>query len=82
MSYVGKTDWGDLAKYIESVHTITDGHLMIEINAVNDKLFVNFQQVNRKTEYLNAFLDVLKEENISVKLGEMKEKHLPLIELK
>ncbi|MBR5089278.1 MAG: hypothetical protein IK093_07615 [Ruminiclostridium sp.] len=55
---------------------------MIEINSVNDKLFVNFQQVNRKTEYLNAFLDVLKEENISVKLGEMKEKHLPLIELK
>ncbi len=82
ISYVGKTDWGDLAKYIESVHTITDGHLMIEINAINDKLFVNFQQVNRKTEYLNAFLNVLKEENISVKLGEMKEKHMPLIELR
>lgn len=42
----------------------------------------HFQQVNRKKEYLNAFLEVLKEENISVKLGEMREKHMPLIDLR
>ncbi len=82
ISYVGKIDWGGLEKYIESVFTITDGHLMFEMNAINDKLFVNFQQVNRKKEYLNAFLEVLKEENISVKLGEMREKHMPLIDLR
>lgn len=81
ISYVGKVDWGDMEKYIAAVHTISDGHLMLEVNVVGDKLFVNFQQVNRKREYLDAFLNVLKEENIKVTLGEMKEKRLPKISL-
>ena len=70
-----------MEKYIAAVHTISDGHLMLEVNVVGDKLFVNFQQVNRKREYLDAFLNVLKEENIEVSLGEMKEKRLPKISL-
>ena len=82
ISYTGRIDWGDMGDYIESIYSITDGHLMFEMNTVRDKLLLNFQQVNRRKDYLSAFLDVLKEENISVKLGEMKEKHLPLIELK
>ncbi len=81
ISYVGKVDWGDMEKYIAAVQTISDGHLMLELNVVGDRLFVNFQQVNRKREYLDAFLAVLREENIEVKLGEMKEKRLPKIEL-
>ena len=81
ISYVGKVDWGDMEKYIAAVHSISDGHLMLEVNVVGDKLFVTFQQVNRKRQYLDAFLEVLKEENIDVKLGEMQEKRLPKIEL-
>lgn len=81
ISYVGKIDWGALEKYIVSVQTITDGHMIIEVNAACDKVFVNFQQVNKRRKYLDSFLEVLKEEDIPVKVGEFQCKKLPKLKI-
>jgi len=32
-SYAGNFPWAGLADYVDSVFTITDGHLLIELNA-------------------------------------------------
>ena len=80
MSYA-RIDWGNMADYIESIYNITDGHLMLEMNAIQDKLFLNFQQVNKKREYLDAFVEELKAEGIEVKVGPMQYKKLPRLKL-
>ena len=77
ISYVGRIDWAGLAKYIKSVQTISDGHMIIEVNAANDKVFVSFQQVNPKRSYLDSFLAVLDEEHITYSVGAMQYKRLP-----
>ncbi len=81
VSYTGRIDWGNMADYIESIYNITDGHLMLEMNAIQDKLFLNFQQVNKKREYLDAFVEELKAEGIEVKVGPMQYKKLPRLKL-
>jgi hypothetical protein len=81
ISYTGRIDWGNMGDFIESIHNITDGHLMIEMNAIQDRLFLNFQQVNKKRIYLDAFIEELRKEGIEVKVGEMQYKKLPLLKL-
>ena len=81
ISYTGRIDWGNMGDFIESIHNITDGHLMLEMNAIQDRLFLNFQQVNKKRIYLDAFIEELKAEGIEVKVGEMQYKKLPLLRL-
>ena len=74
-------DWGNMGDFIESIYNITDGHLMIEMNAIQDRLFLNFQQVNKKRIYLDAFIEELRKEGIEVKVGDMQYKKLPLLKL-
>ena len=81
ISYTGRIDWGDMGDYIESIYSITDGHLMFEMNTVQDKLLLNFQQVNKKRIYLDAFIEELRAEGIETKVGEMQYKKLPLLKL-
>ena len=81
VSYTGRIDWGNMGDFIESIYNITDGHLMIEMNAIQDKLFLNFQQVNKKRIYLDAFVEELRKEGIEVKVGDMQYKKLPLLKL-
>ena len=55
--------------------------LMFEMNTVQDKLLLNFQQVNKKRIYLDAFIEELRAEGIETKVGEMQYKKLPLLKL-
>ena len=77
VSYVGNIPWGGLAEYIESVYSITDGHLMLEVNTLPDKFCISFQTFTDERKYLNAFLQVLEEEGISYVLGEGERTGLP-----
>ncbi len=81
VSYVGNLSWGGLAEYIESVYSITDGHLMLEINSLPDKFFISFEQFTADKKYLYAFLQVLDEEGISYTVGEAEPTRLPGIQL-
>ena len=61
VNYTGQMDWGELADYIEQYAAIVEGHLMLEVTSVGDKIFVCFMQILDTDKYINAFLDVLKE---------------------
>ena len=81
VSYVGNISWGGLAEYIESVNSITDGHLMLEVNSLPDKFCISFEQFTDDRKYLDAFLQVLDEEGISYTAGEAEPTGLPGIQL-
>ena len=81
VSYVGNLRWGGLADYIESVNSITDGHLMLEVNSLPDKFCISFEQFTDDKKYLNAFLQVLDEEGISYTVREAEPTGLPGIQL-
>ena len=81
VSYVGNVDWGGLAAYIEEIYSLTEGHLMLEVNSARDKFCIAFQVLNRDENLIREFVKVLEEEGISYELGEMAESRLPQIEL-
>ena len=77
VSYTGQLDWGEVADYIESMVFITEGHLMLEVSSVGDKIHVCFNQILNTEKYINAFRDVLKELGISFKMEGPFPKRLP-----
>ena len=82
VSYVGNLPWGGLAEYIDSVYSLTEGHLMLEINSLPEKFCIAFQLFNNSDrKYADAFLQVLDEEGIPYKVGEAEESNLPGIQL-
>lgn len=64
VSYVGRDEWYGLENYIERMHCITDGNLMVEVNALRDKFYLTFMELDGKGKYYNAFCEVMREENI------------------
>lgn len=81
ISYAGNAPWGGLADYIDSVFSITDGHFVLEINALPGKICVAFQQLHSDDKYFKEFINILEEEGIHYELGEMEEKNLPGLQL-
>ena len=81
ISYVGNLAWGGLADYIESVYSITDGHLMLEVNSLPDRFCISFELFTADRKYLDAFLQVLDEEGISYTVGKAEPTRLPGIQL-
>ncbi len=81
ISYVGKTDWGEMDQHILGLYTITDGDLMLEVNTVGDKFFITFQLFDKNRKPLDLFCEVLKGENIPYKVSERLTRYLPKIEL-
>ena len=80
VSYVGQVDLGGMEEHIKNIYTITDGDLMIEVNALQDKINLCYQLINKDPAPLQKFLEVLKEENIPYNVSEMKTRYLPKIE--
>ena len=80
ISYVGKMDLGGMEKHIESIYNITDGDLMLEVNALNDRLNISFQVVDKNREPLQRFLEILDGESIPYKVSDIKTRYLPDIE--
>lgn len=81
ISYVGKVDWGGLSPYVLEMYSLTEGHLMLEVNTAGDKFCIAFQVLNRDVDFIQEFIKVLEEEGIPYELGEMLESRLPQVEI-
>lgn len=81
VSYAGQSDWGSLNPYIKSLYSITNGHLNIEINSINEKFYICFHQVVSNKGYFEAFCNVLDREGISYKIMGFFERNLPSTKL-
>ena len=77
ISYVGRTDWGGMTEYIESVYTITDGNLMLEVNALPDKFCISFQMLTKDKKPLDLFCSVLEEEKLPYTVSDRMVRYMP-----
>ena len=77
VNYTGQMDWGEVADYIESYVLIVEGHVMLEVTSVGEKIFVCFMQILDTDKYINAFRDVLNELGISFTMEGPYPKKLP-----
>ncbi len=77
VSYVGKDEWYGLEEYIDRIHCITDGHLLLEVNALRDKFYLTFMELNGKHKFYDAFCEAMREENIHFKGLGSHERNLP-----
>lgn len=81
ISYVGQTDWGGMDAHIRGFFTITDGDLMLEVNALKDKFCITFQLINKDRRPLELFCEVLDQENIPYSVSERHTRYMPKIKL-
>ena len=68
-----------MAEHIRGVYTITDGDLMLEVNALPDKFCITFQRFTKKADAVNAFCAVLDEEKQPYTVSERMVRFLPAI---
>ena len=78
INYIGREDWGSMTEYVERVHVITDAHLLFEILDVGENFCISLMQMNKKTKYLDAFCQILEEENIPFNVLGRFNNHLPI----
>ena len=81
VSYVGKVEWGEMDKHIKGLYTITDGDLMLELNALTDKFCITFQLIDKNRTPLERFCEILKHEGLPYKVSDRFTRYLPKIEL-
>ena len=81
VSYAGQTDWGGMDAHIKGIYSITDGDLMVEVNALKDTFCLTFQLINKDPKPLNLFCEVLDQEGIPYSVSERYTRYLPKIEL-
>lgn len=68
VNYSGRVDWGEVANYVESYMIIVEGHLLLEITSMADKIFVSFMQLIKTSKYVDAFGKVMDELGIPYKI--------------
>ena len=68
VNYTGNMDWGEVADYVESYGALVDGHILLEVTSMADKIFVTYMQLIKETKYIDAFCDVMKELKIPYKV--------------
>ena len=73
ISYVGKTDWCGLDKYVKDLHAYigekhTKNMLLIEVMTVGEDFTINLMQSGRGRAYADAFMEQLRLTNIPVNL--------------
>lgn len=81
VSYVGKTDWGEMDQHIKGLYSLTDGDLMLEVNALKDKFCITFQVMDKKSTPVDLFCDILDGEKIQYTVSDRLVRKLPKIEL-
>ncbi len=79
VSYVGKVDWGGMEAHIKDVYTISDGDLILEVNALKDHFCLAFQVFNKDERPLRLFCEVLDEEAIPYTATGRLTRYLPKI---
>ncbi len=81
VSYVGQIDYGEMEDHIKSVYSITDGDLMLEVNALKESFHITYQLFGKDRKPLERFLEVLDEESVPYKVSDMKTRYLPWVKL-
>ena len=81
LSYVGQVDYGQMSEHIKGIYTITDGDMMIELNALPDTFYLSLEMVDDDPELTEVFCDVLREEGLSFTISACKKRSLPTIQL-
>lgn len=61
VNYTGRMDWGEVADYVESYAAVVEGHCVLEITSMGDRIFVTFMQLLKTDKYIRAFESVLEE---------------------
>ncbi|WP_314068497.1 hypothetical protein [uncultured Vagococcus sp.] len=67
LSYIGQMDLGDIDQYVHSVHTYSSGTrgLSIEMIALKEKFYLDIMQSFSNEKYIEAFLQLLKDNSIN-----------------
>jgi len=60
-NYTGWMDWGEVADYVDSFVFIVEGHVLLEVSSLGDRIFLSFMQLLDEKKYTNAFEAVLTE---------------------
>lgn len=81
ISYVGKVDWGEMEQHIRNVYTITDGDLMLEVNALKDHFCITFQSVHKDRKPIDLFCEILDQEKLPYKASERYIRYMPKLKL-
>lgn len=68
INYTGQLEWGGLTDYADRCVAIVDGHQLLEIMSMGDKIFVSVMQMVRTDKYIRALEEVLREQGISYQL--------------
>lgn len=76
VNYTGEMHWGEVAEYIESYVGVVDGHLVLEITAMEGKFFISFMQMVKGNKYIDAFRQVLDELGLEYRMTGPFPKHL------
>lgn len=80
VSYVGQIDWGGMEDHIKNIYTVTDGDLMLEVNALKDHFCITYQLYGKDRRPLELFCDVLEKEDVPYKVSSRNTRHMPAIE--
>ena len=70
-----------MGEHIKGFYTITDGDLMLEVNALKDAFCITFQLINKDEKPLDLFCEVLRQENIPYSVSERYTRYMPKIQL-
>lgn len=81
VSYVGKTDFGSMSKFVRSMNTIAFGNLLVEVNAIGNMFYITFNQVVKTDKYIKAFLNTLTEAGLSYSVSNYRLKNVAPLEL-
>ena len=61
VNYTGWMDWGEVADYMASYALVVEGHVLLEVTSMGEKIFVILMQLIDETKYAVAFQQVLTE---------------------
>ena len=61
VNYTGWMDWGEVADYMASYALVVEGHVLLEVTSMGEKIFVTLMQLIDETKYAVAFQQVLTE---------------------
>ena len=80
VSYVGRTDFGSMSKYVRSLNTLAYGNLLVEINAIGNMFYITLNQMVKTEKYIRAFLDTLVDTGLTYSVSNYRIKNIaPLV---
>ena len=77
LNYTGRTDWGEVAGYMDWYAYIIEGHCTVEVSALGDKIIFGLMQLVDTDKYALAFQEELKKLGVPCKIEGPYPKRLP-----